>query len=150
MYIYIYTITYLAVGCSSSSTRQGVPRRKPHLTQCDKYVIFAVVFQVSGRGPGQENGKVSCSEPVICSDYPYTSYDFFHDVPFFFQKSRPTTALFRISASLTRARYQVALGCETMVLAFVTQFREKSLETQEALVGPGTVLEHHSTHFPYP
>lgn len=63
--------TLVAVTAYQSVINAVIPR-KPHLTQCDKYVIFAVVFQV-------------------------------------------------------------ALGCETMVLAFVTQFREKSLETQEEL-----------------
>eukprot|EP00435_Cladocopium_sp_Y103_P041823 s1014_g11.t1 len=61
--------TLVAVTAYQSVINSVIPR-KPHLTQCDKYVIFAVVFQV-------------------------------------------------------------ALGCETMVLAFCTQFLEANLETQE-------------------
>lgn len=63
--------TLVAVTAYQSVINSVIPR-KPHLTQCDKYVIFAVVFQV-------------------------------------------------------------ALGCETTVLAFCTQFLEKSLETQEEI-----------------
>ena len=87
--------TYLVVGCRSSScssTRHGVLRRKPHLTQCDKYVIFAVVFQVSELnqqrrpfwGPGAFCGKLwnklkkepELWQTFVSSDFSYTSYVF--------------------------------------------------------------------------
>lgn len=103
----LYIYTYLVIGCSSSSsssTRHGVLRRKPHLTQCDKYVIFAVVFQVSeldqtttpqNWGPGAFCGKLwnklkktlELWQTFISSDFSYTSYvlpmifPFFSDFP---------------------------------------------------------------------